>query len=59
MLVRREIVGKTFKLFSSLGKLDYDIRKELAKRELSEVYDCGSVEGFQKVRGNAHGIRRG
>ena len=49
MLVRREIVGKTFKLFSSLGKLDYDIRKELAKRELSEGTLMASEEGKLKL----------
>jgi hypothetical protein len=51
VLIREEIVGKPFKLFSSIGKLNYDIKSELTRLEFSKVYDCKSVEGFLKSEG--------
>lgn len=49
VLIRREIIGKPFKLFSSIIRLDYDPRTLLDEYIFSQIYDCGSVGGYLKV----------
>lgn len=49
ILIRNEIIGKPFKLYSSSYKLEYDPRKYLANNGFSKSYDCGSVEGLLMI----------
>lgn len=49
ILIRNEIVGRPFKLYSSPYKLEYDPRKFLANNGFSKSYDCGSVEGLLMI----------
>jgi len=50
VLIRKNIIGKPFKLFSSLFILDYDPRELLSDSYFSKIYNCGSVEGYLKVQ---------
>jgi len=50
VLVRKVIIGKPFKLFSSIIELDYDPRCLLNDSYFSKMYDCGSVEGYLNVQ---------
>lgn len=49
VLIRRKIIGKPFKLFSSIASLDYDPRILLDEHGFSQIYDCRSVGGYLKV----------
>lgn len=48
-LIRKEIIGKPFKVFSSDVSIDLDLIFELNSLGYSEVYDCGRVYGFLKL----------
>lgn len=49
ILVREAIVGRPFKIFSSIYKLDYDLNDKLDGLGFSRVYNSNSVSGYQKV----------
>ncbi|WP_440946593.1 hypothetical protein ACSAZL_21575 [Methanosarcina sp. T3] len=49
VLIRKEVIGKLFKLFSYIVRLDYDPRILLDEHGFSQIYDCGSVGGYLKV----------
>jgi hypothetical protein len=49
VLIRKNIIGKPFKLFSTVVILDYDPRDLLSDLHFSKMYDCGSAEGYLKV----------
>lgn len=46
VLVRKVIIGKPFKLFSSIAEWNYNITSLLNKLYFSKIYDCGSVKGY-------------
>ncbi len=48
VLIRKAIIGKPFRLFSSILRLDYDPRILLDEYGFSQTYDCGSVGGYLK-----------
>lgn len=47
ILVREVIVGRPFKIFSSIYKLDYDLNFKLDELGFSQIYDSNSVSGYQ------------
>ncbi|QIB91933.1 hypothetical protein [Methanosarcina mazei] len=49
VLLRREIVGRPFKLFSTVAKWDYNVESLLNNSHFSKTYNSGSVEGFLKI----------
>jgi hypothetical protein len=49
VLIRKAIVDKPLKLYSSIIRLDYDPRILLDEHGFSQIYDCGSVGGYLKV----------
>ena len=46
-IVREAIVGKPFKIFSSIYKLDYDLNGKLDGLGFSRIYDSNSVSGYR------------
>jgi len=46
VLVRSEILSKTFILFSSSYKLDINLRSELDRADFSQIYDSGSIYAY-------------
>ncbi len=49
VLIRSDIIGKQFKVFSTIIRLNYNIIYELDNLTFSKVYDCKSVSGFIKA----------
>lgn len=47
ILVREVIVGRQFKIFSSIYELDYDLNAKLEGLGFSRVYDSNSGSGYQ------------
>ena len=47
ILIREETVGKPFKLFTSIYKLEYDLNVELDGLGFSRIYDCNSGSGYR------------
>ena len=47
ILVREAIVGRAFKIFSSIYKLDYDLNDKLEGLGFSRIYDSNSLSGYQ------------
>lgn len=46
LLIRNEILDKSFKLSNSCYKLDYDLEQLLANKKYSRIYNCNSVSCF-------------
>ncbi len=46
VLLRGDIVNKPFKFFETISYLGYDLKLELEKSHFSNIYDCGSVNGY-------------
>jgi hypothetical protein len=49
ILVREVIVGRPFKIFSSIYKLDYDLSGKLEGLGFSQIYDSNSVSDYKMV----------
>ncbi|MDV4343031.1 hypothetical protein HL657_07550 [Methanoculleus sp. YWC-01] len=47
VLIRKDTVGKPFKFFSSIYKLDYDLNMKLNEQGFSQIYDSNSVNGYR------------
>lgn len=47
ILVREAIVGRPFKIFSSIYKLDYDLSGKLEGLGFSQIYDSNSGSGYR------------
>lgn len=48
VLIRGDTVGKPFKFFSSIYKLDYDLNMKLDEQGFSQIYDSNSVNGYRR-----------
>jgi len=46
VLIREAIVGRPFKIFSSIYKLDYDPNDKLDELRFSRIYDSNAVSGY-------------
>lgn len=49
ILIRKAIVGRPFKVFSSIYRLDYDLNVKLDGLGFSRIYDSNSGSGYQKI----------
>lgn len=49
VLLRKAIIGKPFKSFSTVANWDYNIESRLNKSLFSKTYNSGSVEGYLKI----------
>lgn len=47
VVIREAIVGRPFKLFSSIYRLDYDLNIRLDRQGFSRIYDSNSGSGYQ------------
>lgn len=48
ILLRKEIIGKPFIMYSSLSTLDFSLQSKLDVLKFSKIYDCDSVYGYLK-----------
>ncbi len=49
IVIREVTVGRPFKIFSSINKLDYDLNAKLGGLGFSRIYDSNSGSGYQGV----------
>jgi len=47
ILIRKAIIGRPFKIFDSINKLDYDLNVKLDELGFSRIYDSKSVRGYR------------
>ena len=47
VMVREAIVGRPFKIFSTIYKLDYDLNGKLERLGFSKIYDSNAVSGYR------------
>ncbi|WP_286859128.1 hypothetical protein [Methanosaeta sp. UBA356] len=47
VVIRKSIVGRPFKIFSSIYKLDYDLNVKLEGLGFSRIYDSNGVSGYR------------
>lgn len=46
VVIREAVVGRPFKIFSSIYKLDYDLNEKLDGLRFSRIYDSNAVSGY-------------
>ncbi len=49
ILIRKAIIGRPFKIFDSINKLDYDLNERLEEMGFSRIYDSNSGRGYQML----------
>lgn len=49
ILIRKAIIGRPFKIFDNINKLDYDLNIKLERLGFSRIYDSNSGSGYHML----------